>query len=54
MAQKLTLQDPYAVFKKMDQKKVDDFNVKLKTAKEDAFIMVGISVGSLVWYLREI
>lgn len=52
--QQLTLQNPYAIFKKMDQKKVDDFNAKLKAAKEDAFIMVGNSVGSLVWYLKEI
>ncbi len=52
--QKLTLQSPYAIFKKMDQKKVDDFNARMKSAKEDAFIMVGNSVGSLVWYLKDI
>ena len=52
--QQLTLQSAYAVFKNMDQKKVDAFNERMKSAKEDAFIMVGNSVGSLVWYLKEI
>ena len=52
--QKLTPQSPYAIQKGMDQKKIDDFNVKLKKTKEDAFIMVGNSVGSLLWHLKEI
>ena len=51
---KLTVQDAYAVWKNWDQTKVDDFNARLKEVKEDAFIMVGNSVGSLVWHLQEI
>jgi hypothetical protein len=31
----VTLHSAHAIFKKMDQKKVDDFNVELKAAKED-------------------
>jgi hypothetical protein len=52
--QNLTLQHPHAIFKKMDQKKLDAFNATLKATKQDAFIMVGNSVGSLAWYLQEI
>lgn len=52
--QKLTPTHSYAVFKKMDQKKVDDFNDKLKKTKEDSYILVGNSVGSLVWHLKDI
>lgn len=50
----LTITHSYAVWKNWDQKKVDAFNATLKTTKEDAFIMVGNSVGSLVWHLQEI
>lgn len=50
----LTLDHPYAVWKKMDQKKVDQFNADLKTTRQDAFILVGNSVGSLAWHLQDL
>lgn len=50
----LTVDHPYAVFKKMDQKKVDTFNAKLKTTKEDAFILVGASTSTLAWHLQDV
>lgn len=50
----LTLAHPYAVWKKMDQKKIDAFNLGLKTTREDAFILVGNSVGSLAWHLQDL
>jgi hypothetical protein len=50
----LTLDHPYAVFKKMDQKKVDSFNTRMKAAKEDAYILVGASTSTLAWHLHDV
>jgi hypothetical protein len=52
--QKLTTTSAFAVWKKWDQARIDKFNADMKKSKEDAFIMVGNSVGSLIWHLREI
>ena len=49
----MTLTNPYAIKRKFDQVKVDEFNRKLKEVKEDAFIMAG-TIGLLRWLLVDI
>ena len=51
--QGMTLTNPYAIKRKFDQVKVDEFNRKLKEVKEDAFIMAG-TIGLLRWLLVDI
>ncbi|GAP36941.1 hypothetical protein ABXN37_17525 [Piscinibacter sakaiensis] len=49
----ITLQSPFAVKYKYDQKKVDTFNDTLKRVQKDAYIIAG-TIGLLRWMLVDI
>ncbi len=49
----MTLTHPFAVKRKFDQPKVDEFNKKLNETKNDAYIIAG-TIGLLRWLLVDI